>query len=284
MGDAARDVRPSASTTLGRVAERYAAALEEAAGGERGRGRASLARSRRPPPRSGSRPASRPRRELGERLRRGRPRRERRPPGRPAPRAGRAAPRACPSGPGSAALVVALDAVRYALARRDRRAVDHGRRAHLLRAREELRRAAATSSSAASPSDGYGFVYPVADRAGVRAVRRRCRDAYAAAKAINARRDVARRGPGVLPRAARCSRPRARARRRGARGARSRRWSTRATMMTENAFYPLFLRRRARARAGARAADAACGRSSCSRCARRVPDPRAGGRARAGGR
>ena len=36
------------------------------------------------------------------------------------------------------------------------------------------------------PSHGYGFVYPVADRARVAALRRRSRDAYAAAKAINA--------------------------------------------------------------------------------------------------
>ena len=86
------------------------------------------------------------------------------------------------------------------------------------------------------------------------------------------------RRAGVPARAPRRLEPR-RARRRAADGRRARRRSTPGTMMTENAFYPIFLLARAGARRRARAAPARC------RCcvflgalARRLRDARPGGR------
>ena len=162
MSAAARDAGRE-EHDLDRVADLYAAALEEAAGGERvadavprevargrGRGRHRAGRSRgdgarRPAcARSSSAPrsarcvlAARP----GLGLARGHRRRLGARPLRARPRHGRA--------------------------------VDHGRRAHLLRAREELRR----HGPLPHPRRGHGRVrrrLPAADRARLGALRRRC--------------------------------------------------------------------------------------------------------------
>ena len=89
------------------------------------------------------------------------------------------------------------------------------------------------------PSHGYGFVYPVLIAPAWRLFGA-VPDAYAAAKAINAVRDVARRDPGLLPRPAPPRRPPL---------ALVAALLTvlvpsmlyTGTLMTENAFYPLFL-------------------------------------------
>ena len=187
-------------------------------------------RSRRPPAAtrsttrcSGGSP--RPRREVGiddagalaRAARRGRDRRV---------RAVARAPRAG-LGSGSRRSSSVSAAVRIALARRMPRAVDHGRRAHLLGAREVVRARRAASSSAACRRTRLRLRLPGADRAGVRGSSRRCPTAYARGEGDQRGRDVARRDPGVLPRAP-AAHAGARARRGRARRARSRRCSTRA--------------------------------------------------------
>ena len=134
----------------------------------------------------------------------------------------------------------------------DRRAVDHGRRADLLRAREELRRR--------RPLPRPRTCDPALRRRLPGADRPAC--ALFALRARRATRPRRRSGRSLMslaavpayflarrvaPAAARSRPPRS--------PSRSRRSLYTGTLMTENAFYPLFLLRRARARARARATD-----------------------------
>ena len=89
------------------------------------------------------------------------------------------------------------------------------------------------------PSHGYGFVYPVLIAPAWRLFGA-VPEAYAAAKAINARRDVARRDPGLLPRASACSAPPL-ALVAAVLTVLVPSMLYTGTLMTENAFYPLFL-------------------------------------------
>ena len=135
-----------------------------------------------------------------------------------------------------------------------------------------------TSWSAASRRTGYGFVYPVLIAPAWRLFAR-IPAAYDAAKAINAVVDVARRGAGVPPRppARRAGR---RARRRGCSTVAVPSMLYTGTLMTENAFYPLFVCVLPRARARARAADGRGARSLLlALCGLALRDARAGGRA-----
>ena len=158
----------AASTTSGSVADAYVAALEEAAGGDAVDRRDPARGSPRPPPRSASttRPSSSARvarrgeadgAMTGDAWRDSRagpcaPCRRARRPARLAIPAWVVARRGSSSSRSSSAI---------ALGAPDGRAVDHGRRDRLLRAREERSRRTASSSSAASRAHGYGFVYPV---------------------------------------------------------------------------------------------------------------------------
>ena len=123
---------------------------------------------------------------------------------------------------------------------------------------------------------------PGADRSGV-PLFASIPTAYASRRR-STRRDVARGGAGVLPRAPRRLDPRLALVAAVLTVAVPSMVYT-GTLMTENAFYPLFLVASLGARLDARAADVVGGRSSCSLLLRaRVRDARAGGGARAGDR
>ena len=172
MGAAARRSR-GASTTSSRVAELLRGG---ARGGRRRRAPSPTpcsARSRAPRPRSGSSPASPEAARARAPARRGRA------------WSYDAAAAAVPAvGAGSRRSSSSRSLVRGLARARDGRAVDHGRRADLLRARAELRRRRRAPRPRRA-AGGYGFVYPVADQPGLRALRRAA-DAYAAVKTINA--------------------------------------------------------------------------------------------------
>ena len=171
-------------------------------------------------------------------------------------------------------------AVRVALARPDGRAVDHGRRARLLRAREELRGDTGSSSSAACRTQRLRVRLPGADRARVAALhldsrpptprRRRSTRVLMSLAAI----------PRTSSPGASCP-PAARARRRAAHRRRAVDALHRDADDRERVL-PALRAARARARRRARAADRG---SQTSRLlvvsATRVRDPCAGGRARA---
>ena len=222
MSDAAR-AYAAREHDLGHVAEEYAAALEEAAGG------AEVAEAvdrevAHAAAEIGIEPGTPFAAELAARLddvglaQNGRPGLRRR-------RGGAALARASPSGRGSPGSSCSPSLVPLRPLPPCRRAVDHGRRARSTRSSRRASRRPATSSSATARSRRLRRRLSAADRAGL-ALFGSVPDAYAAAKAINAlvmslaavpvyflaRRVVAR----PAPRSPRCSR------------SPCRRWSTRA--------------------------------------------------------
>ena len=272
---ARRSARPrartsSASTPSPRVADAYAVALETAAGGDASTTRCSGG-SPRPPPRSASTT----------------PPRSRAPPSTPGssrePRRGARALGGARRGVWLAAIVVVSSAVRDRCSR-DRIVAPWIMVDELIYS--ELAKSLAAHGHflvRGVPSTGYGFVYPVLIAPALAALHVGPDARTHAAKAINAvvmslaavpayflaRRLLSRRGSRSAPRRSRVLVP-------------SMLYT--GMLMTENAFYPLFLLACARARADARAADARCASSCCSRsCGARVRDARAGGRALPGG-